>query len=399
MFGLSAALELRQRGHVVQVFDAGPIPHPEASSTDISKLVRADYGTDVFYTGLTEQAFPLWQEWNERAGEELYHQVGFLLLSQKPFTEGGFESESYRVLSERGYPLERLDAVRLAQRYPVFAEGKYTAAYFNPKAGWAASGRVVELLAKWCRKAGVHIAAGEGMKKLLNKKGRIIGFESSTGRQHLAELTILAAGAWTPNLLPEPGQRLRAAGQPVFHLLLPSEKRQPWLSLPGWCADISNTGWYGFPAQENGILKIARHGPGILPDANGRWSIPQSEWEAFRQFIASSLPGLVDVPVAATRVCRYCDSVDSDFLIDLHPDRPGLMVMSGGSGHGFKFAPVLGRIAADVLEGKTNPFAHRFRWNRPLTARKEAARFHPFDEELSPDADYYRHGGGTDKAC
>lgn len=381
VFGLSAALELRQRGHTVQVFDAGPIPHPEASSTDISKLVRADYGADVFYTGLMEQAFPLWQAWNERAGEELYRQVGFLLLSEKAFSEGGFENESYRLLSERGYPLERLDAAGIAQRYPVFAEGKYEEAYFNPKAGWATSGRVVELLARWCQEAGVHVAAGEGMKKLLDEKGRIVGFESTSGRKHLADLTILAAGAWTPALLPELGQRLRAVGQPVFHLLLPSEKRKVWLNMPGWCADISNTGWYGFPAQENGILKIARHGPGILPDADGKWSIPQYEWEAFLQFLATALPGLMDVPVAATRVCRYCDSIDSDFLIDLHPNRPGLMVMSGGSGHGFKFAPVLGRIAADVVEGKANPFAQRFHWERPLAARKEAARFNPFDTE------------------
>ncbi|MAT53731.1 MAG: sarcosine oxidase [Saprospirales bacterium] len=381
VFGLSVALELRQRGHAVRVFDAGPIPHPDASSTDISKLVRADYGADVFYTGLMEQAFPLWQAWNERAGEELYRQVGFLLLSEKAFSEGGFEHESYRLLSERGYTLERLDAAGIAQRFPVFAEGKYEAAYFNPKAGWAASGRVVELLARWCQQAGVHVAAGEGMNKLLEEKGRIAGFESTSGRKHLADLTILAAGAWTLALLPELRKRLRAVGQPVFHLLLPSEKSQFWLNMPGWCADISNTGWYGFPAQKNGILKIARHGPGILPDADSKWSIPQKEWEAFRQFLATALPGLTDVPVAATRVCRYCDSIDSDFLIDLHPNRPGLMVMSGGSGHGFKFAPVLGRIAADVVEGKANPFAQRFRWDRPLTARKEAARFNPFDTE------------------
>lgn len=372
VFGLAAALELRQRGHEVQLFDRGHIPHPEAASTDISKLVRADYGADVFYTELMERAFPLWQEWNERAGEQLYHPVGFLLLSQKPFAAGSFESESFRTLSERGHELELLDARQLAQRYPMFAEGKYAQAYYNPNAGWAASGKVVQHLAQWCRRAGVRIAEGEGMKKMLEESsGRVAGFESTAGQKHVADVTVLAAGSWVSALLPELGQRLRVVGQPVFHLSLPSENRAPYQRLPGWCADISRTGWYGFPALQNGILKIARHGPGIPPDG----SVPQQEWSAFRHFVAESLPGLAGVPVVATRVCRYCDSIDGDFLIDLHPQRPGLMVVSGGSGHGFKFAPVLGHIAADVLEGRANPFAHRFRWNRPLARRKEAARF------------------------
>lgn len=377
VLGLSTAWELRKRGYEVRVFDQGPIPHPEASSTDVSKLVRADYGPDVFYTELMEEAFPVWEEWNKRAGEELYHPVGFLLLSKSAFAAGSFESESYRVLAARGYTLERLDASQIAQRYPVFAGGEYREAYFNPRAGWAASGQVVQCLAGWCRQEGVLIAEGEGIKKLLVNGGRIKGFESVSGRKYFAGLTILAAGAWTPALLPELGSRLRAVGQPVFHLSLPPQKRKPYLQLPGWCADIANTGWYGFPAFENGTLKIARHGPGILPNADGSWAIPQAEWEAFRQFISKALPGLSDVPVVATRVCRYCDSIDSDFIIDLHPGRPGLMVVSGGSGHGFKFAPVLGSIAADVLEAKPNPFAKRFRWNRPLAVRKEAARFQP----------------------
>ncbi len=375
IFGLSAAWELCQRGHSVSVFDAGRLPHPEASSTDISKLVRADYGPDAFYTELMEQAFPRWEAWNARAGEPLYHQSGFLLLSQRPFEKGSFEGESFHLLSARGYPLLRLEAAEITRRFPVFASGKYAEAYFNPRAGWAASGRTVAVLANWCRQAGVTIVENEGLESLLEQNGRITGFLSNKGRRYLAELTILAAGAWTPALLPELQSRLRAVGQPVFHLQLPPHMLPRWSQMPGWCADISRTGWYGFPAQPDGTLKIARHGPGILPDVDGAWRITPLHVEALRQFLAHSLPDLTDVPIVATRVCLYCDSIDSDFLIDLHPTLPGLMLMCGGSGHGFKFAPILGSIAADVAEGKPNPFAYRFQWNRPLTPRREAARF------------------------
>ena len=71
----------------------------------------------------------------------------------------------------------------------------------------------------------------------------------------------------------------------------------------------------------------------------------------------------------------YCDSVDGDFLIDRDPERDGLVVASGGSGHAFKFAPLLGEIVADVLEGRANRWADRFRWRPSGPQRAEDARF------------------------
>jgi glycine/D-amino acid oxidase-like deaminating enzyme len=84
IFGATAALALRARGAGVSIVDEGPLPHPDASSTDISKLVRADYGKDAFYTELMERALPRWREMNERLGAELFHETGLLVLSSGP---------------------------------------------------------------------------------------------------------------------------------------------------------------------------------------------------------------------------------------------------------------------------------------------------------------------------
>ena len=81
IFGASAALELRRRGHPVTLLDPGPLPHPEASSTDVSKIVRAEYGGDSFYSRFALDSIPEWHLWNSQAGRTLYHETGFLLLA------------------------------------------------------------------------------------------------------------------------------------------------------------------------------------------------------------------------------------------------------------------------------------------------------------------------------
>jgi glycine/D-amino acid oxidase-like deaminating enzyme len=145
-------------------------------------------------------------------------------------------------------------------------------------------------------------------------------------------------------------------------------------------ADITRTGYYGFPATTDGVVKFGRHGPGreMSPDAAERVVMPE-EQKSFREFLAWAFPNLVDAPIVFTRICLYCDTNDGDFWIAQDPGRSGFFITAGDSGHGFKFAPVLGEIVADALEGKANPLLAKFRW-RPEVApgqKKEAARFVP----------------------
>ena len=121
VFGVTAALELRKRGRDVSLFDPGRLPRPEASSTDISKAVRMDYGDDVLYTEMAEHGFPVWESWNGSWGEELYHEDGFLFLTREPMVPGGFEHESFQLLEERGHRLERMNPQLLRRRHPQWA--------------------------------------------------------------------------------------------------------------------------------------------------------------------------------------------------------------------------------------------------------------------------------------
>ncbi|MEZ4464258.1 MAG: FAD-dependent oxidoreductase [bacterium] len=88
IFGLSTALALRAKGHAVQVLDPGPVPHPLASSTDLSKVIRPDYGADALYTDWMLEALPRWQAWSDRLSRPLYHRTGVAFLAEGPASRG-----------------------------------------------------------------------------------------------------------------------------------------------------------------------------------------------------------------------------------------------------------------------------------------------------------------------
>ena len=374
IFGLSAALELRLRGWHVTVIAPGAIPFELAASTDVSKIVRADYGADELYTAMGEAAIAAWRTWNERWPAPLYHEDGFLLLSTGPMAPGGFEYESYALLRRRGHPVERLAAIDRSLRLTAWARDRYPDGYLNHRAGWVESGAVVSRLAADVRAAGVRTIEHTAVPGLVAEADRIVGVRTSGGDTVRADAILVAAGAWTPGLLPHLQTVMWTTGQPVIHFDAGDDRRWRAPDFPVWAADISHTGWYGFPALPGGALKIGHHGSGHRADPDAPRRPPAGHEARVRRFLRESLPSLAGAPVREMRVCLYCDTFDGDFWIDHDPERPGLIVAAGDSGHGFKFAPVLGPLIADVVERRPNPWASRFQWRARVDGRKEAAR-------------------------
>src|SRR5690606_4026256 len=140
--------------HTVHLLDPGPLPHPLAASTDISKAIRLDYGPDEDYLRAMETALEGWRRWNREWPEPLLHEVGILFVTPEPMAPGSFELESYRLLTQRGHAPQRLDAAALRQRFPAWADGGYVDGYFNPAGGFAESGRVVARLLAEAQAAG-----------------------------------------------------------------------------------------------------------------------------------------------------------------------------------------------------------------------------------------------------
>ncbi len=376
IFGLTAAIELKLRGHPVTLLDPGPLPHPLAASTDISKVVRIEYGSDEDYTALAERALSGWRSWNEEFGVELFHETGVLYLRRKRALRGDFEYESAQLLRKRGHRLQSINSGKIRTLFPAWNADLYKHGFYNPEGGYAESGRVVARLLEKARSLGIELQEGNKFERLDESDGREKGIITTDGKRLAADHIVVAVGAWTPSVLTFTQDFFRAVGQPVFHL----KPRNPDLYQPERFPVFSvssTTGYYGFPINRDGIVKVANHGVGreMHPESEERKVTPQEE-EQLREFLAASLPDLADAPLVLTRVCLYCDTRDENFWIAPDPMRPGLVVAAGDSGHAFKFAPVLGGLIADAVEENPNPLLDKFRWRPEVQAGGEAARFH-----------------------
>lgn len=363
IFGVTTARALGRRGLRALVVDpslGAGVPHPLAESTDISKVVRIDYGADEDYTIFGEQALERWRTWEAAS---LFHETGVTFLSRVPLD--GFERDSYELLTRRGHRLERLDAEAIARRFPAYRKGALVDGYFNPVGGWAEASAVVARLA-----ADLEVRGGR-VERLVDD-GAIVD-----GELVRASRVIVCAGSWAPLLVAELASVLRAVGQPVFHLRPADPSLFAAEHFPVFGADISRTGYYGFPVTRDGIVKIANHGTGtpLAAGAEHR-EVSAAQERALRDMVADTFPALASAPIVGRRLCVYCDTADGDFWIARHPERANLTVATGGSGHAFKFAPVLGELITAIALGEPHPLEYKFRWRSELTASgsREAAR-------------------------
>ncbi len=373
VFGITSALELRARGWKVTLLDQGDIPHPDAASTDFSKIIRADYGDDRFYMDLADQAIAGWEHWNRTWGWTPFRRVGFLIMAPEEMRPGHFEHDSYQAALERGRRAERLTDPDVRKRFAVWSRSLYPDGYLSLDAGWSPSGKVIQYLVGLAVEAEINIMKGRSAEVVLDSKPGVV---LQGGAILYADKVVVAAGSWTQTLLPELEDRMWSTGQSVFHLQVAHAKRfQPPGFVP-WAAATASTGWYGFPATDDGHLKLANHGPGRVIDPREPRVVDPEEDASVRAFLAVNLPELAHAPIIKRRLCVYTDTFDSDFFIDAVPGRDGVFVASGGSGHGFKFAPVLGPIVADAVEGIENRYIReRFHWREKGEGKLDPARF------------------------
>jgi glycine/D-amino acid oxidase-like deaminating enzyme len=376
--GVTAAIELKKRGHSVVLVDPGPLPHPLAASTDISKAVRAAYGSDEDYIELAERSIRLWRKWNEEFGIELYHEVGVMFVRRREMKPGDFEYESFKTLEQRGHKVARMNSAELWKRFPAWNPELFRDGVLELEAGYAESGRVVAALVERAKSAGVELRQNSRFSHLDESHSRVKGVMLDNGECVEGNRVVMATGAWTPYLVPSTKKFFRASGQPVFHL----KPSRPDLfapeRFPVFGADITTTGYYGFPLNRDGVVKIANHGPGrkTSPESTQR-AVTSRDEANLRTFLSWAFPALAQAPIVYTRVCMYCETHDGNFWIARDPEREGLLIATGDCGHGFKFAPVLGEIVADAVEEKSNPILEKFRWRPEISVGTgtDAARF------------------------
>ena len=177
--------------------------------------------------------------------------------------------------------------------------------------------------------------------------------ETTSGQRLEADAYVLACGPWLPRVLPQSvGDRIRATRQEVLYFGVPAgDDRHGVPALPVWI-DFG-AGLYGIPDFDGNGFKVGidRHGERLDPDTADRVLDPAIVGET-ACWLATRFPAMVDAPLVDARVCQYQSTCTGDFIIDRHPAWPNVWIAGGGSGHGFKHGPAVGRHLVDLIDGR-----------------------------------------------
>ncbi|WP_405866844.1 FAD-dependent oxidoreductase [Streptomyces sp. NBC_00005] len=351
LMGAATAWQLARRGHEVTLIEAYDIGHRHGSSHGSSRIFRRAYA-DPFYVRLTGQADEQWRELEDDSSTPLLRRTGGLDCGAGRDPKG-----LAGVLGRAGVPYELLGVRAASERWPYIRfDGPVL---YHPDAGVIDAD---ETVGACVRRAVEHGAdAWTGVRVTGFDVGEKVLLRTDDGRELTADTVVVAAGAWLPELeLPVRLPELKVTQQQVFHF----RQREPSLRWPTLVFKDETMQTYGLPSGSDGgplpAVKVAEHDRGTPTTAGTRTGVvdPSSRTRV-SGFVRDRLPGLDPDPVAEA-TCLYTTTDDDDFVLDRHGP---LVIVSPCSGHGAKFTPLIGAMAADLATGRAEPHP-RFRLNR-----------------------------------
>ncbi len=343
--GSAAAYHLAKRGQSVLGFDRFARGHTLASFGGLSRIIRLSYYEHASYVPLLKRAWELWRELERDSGETLLTQTGGLYLGPP-----AGELVSGSLASARTHDLahEVLDNAELLRRYPVFDVDRDWVGVFDAQAGWLAPERSVETHLRLAERHGATLRFAEPIERW-ERDGEGVRVTSAQG-SYRARRLVIAAGSWLSRLLPQLAPHLWVERNTLFWFE-PRGELDAFAKLPVYIVEDTDRLYYGFPYDPESGLKMAglHFGDRVDPDTVDR-APSASDEERVRAWLRRRMP-LANGERRRAQVCLYTNSSDGHFIIDR--DGP-VTYASACSGHGFKFASVVGEILADLtLEGRT----------------------------------------------
>jgi sarcosine oxidase len=354
VFGAWTAHHLLNAGCRVTLIDALGPANALASSGGESRLIRAAYGKDAIYTRMARDSLPEWKALSAAAGLPIFIETGILFFFQ---SEEPYFLDTVAVHRELGLASEPLSSAEMAKRFPTIDFNGISVGMWEPGFGALMARRAVQTLVERFVRAGGNYELGAAVSPN-SSSGRLAEVKLASGESVEADQFVFALGPWLPKLFPSIlGGRIVPTRQEIFFFAPPSGDRrfQPG-NMPCWADYNAGDMFYGFPDLESRGVKFAHdvHGPVVDPDTQSRKPTEGAlaEIVAFRD---RRFPLLRGAPLIETRVCQYENSSNGDFLIDLHPELANVLLVGGGSGHGFKHGPEVGRYAAARLFDDVEP--------------------------------------------
>ena len=360
--GSATVAELAARGARVLGLDRAGIPNDSGSSHGINRIIRLAYAEDPRYVPLLRRAYERWRALESRLGETILVTTGGLDI-------GPADSETVMgaraSAREHALPHELLEAAEVRSRFPGLALPDELVAVFQPDGGFVLSERAIAGHARLALAAGAEIHGHEPVVAWEAGAGGVV--VRTAVAEYRARKLVVSAGAWVGKLIGS----LAPVAVPERQVLLWAGTRQPALFTPGalpvFILEVEEGLFYGFPEYGIPGLKIGRmhHRRQVVdPDEWDRSLIEPEDEPVLRAALSRYLPQ-ADGPALSLKTCMFTNTPDEHFIVDTLPDSPDVTVVSPCSGHGFKFASVIGEIAADLaLDGGTDHDIEMFRIDR-----------------------------------
>ncbi|MFC6906478.1 N-methyl-L-tryptophan oxidase [Halalkalicoccus tibetensis] len=349
--GSATSYRLAQRGRDVLGLERYDVPHAMGSSHGVSRIIRLAYYEHPSYVPLIRRAYELWDEVQTRHGEQLLFETGS--IDAAPEDDPLFRG-SLRSCEEYDIDHEVLSGTEINERYPGYDLPEDHMAVYQPNGGYVLSERAIVAHVTQAQREGARIQARE---RATGWEPEGDGVRVTTDRgEYTADDLVIASGAWAGKHI----DALDGIAVPQRQVLAWLQPREPERFMPRnfpvWNLQVEEGRFYGLPIVKVPGFKFGRYmhrEEDVDPDAMNRDPEPEDEW-LLREFAENHFPQGTG-PTMQLATCMFTNTPDEHFVIDRHHEHPQVVFGAGFSGHGYKFASVIGEVLADLAsEGHTD---------------------------------------------
>lgn len=343
--GASAGYYAAKKGLKVLEIDAYEPPHSEGSHHGQTRIIRHAYGEGAVYVPLVLRAQELWDELENNTGADIFHQTGVLNIAPK---NSSFLANIRQSSEAYNLPIKVYNAKDAHQKWPGISFPYHFQAVLEQKSGYLKSEVAIQTYIDEAKKIGVRTQFNTVVTKIEEVQNGQVIVTTNQGI-YQGKNAVVSVGTWVKNLVPNlPIKPVRKVVSWFESSNIFEEKN----GFPAFTLQLDNgTHYYGFPSN-NGLIKIGRHQGGQkISSAAERLSFgtlaeDTTEIDPLFKNVLKSI-GQLDHGVS----CSYDLSPDENFIIDYLPDKKHIQIVTGLSGHGFKFASVLGEIIVNKVIG------------------------------------------------
>lgn len=342
--GSSAVNHAARRGLRVLGLDRFPGGHDQGSSHGETRIIRQAYFEHSDYVPLLRRAYELWHELQSQVGRQLYFPVGLLQVGP---AHGQVVPGVLRSARQHGLEVESLTATEVTRRFPGFQVDPAWVGVFERLAGYLLVEQCVLAFLEQAQRAGAELLTGCEVRGWQSDAGTLV-VDTDRG-SFRTERLIITAGPWASQLLGDLNLSLQVRRKHLYWFEPSSADYHERQGSPTFLYETDDGVFYGFPQRDAAGVKAAEHSGGAVvtdPRLDPREFDPLDQ-QRVRSFLERHLPQ-AGGRVTRRGVCFYTMSPDENFIVDRHPQDPRVVFAAGLSGHGFKFASVLGEVLVEL---------------------------------------------------